>query len=146
MHSSSLILHRHGKSRGVALIAALGFVAALFILISAMNYALLNRLNQAHRQQQDRQLLEIARAAALDFGMDGQADLELDDYEVKFLSAADDSAVAGSAGTEFVVVVQNDREALRTVWRRATEDTLETRSSRFVLADQRRIAPQRGEN
>jgi len=121
MHSIRFSLSRSRRS-GFALLAALGFLAALFIVVIAANASLVSSLHQGKRAARNRQALEISRAAATLYARTGTAPATLDGYSINGVAVANSDAVSTTQPTQpqpddFVLEISSGASGMRTVWR-----------------------------
>ncbi len=109
----------HQRSKGFALLAALGFLAVLFIIISALDNSVLFSLSHRKQQQQNRQAVEISRAAAVQYVLTGARDLRIEEYQSRI--SAESAATTQATQEVFEVLVEGKGVKMRTSWRKADD-------------------------
>lgn len=110
----------HRRSKGFALLAALGFLAVLFIIISALDNSVLFSLSHCKQQQQNRQAVEISRTAAMQYVLTGAHDLKIEEYQSR-ISAESAATTQQATQDVFEVLVEGKGVKMRTSWRKAVD-------------------------
>jgi len=130
-------MFRHHRS-GFALFAAMGFLAVMFIVITAANTSFLDRIAQDKRVERRRQALDISRAVAIGYLKNGETPAMLSGYECTVEALSTTDPVASTAPTQssqsaVTVQVRKGQSGLLTRW------NMPAGQASIVMLEQREI-------